>query len=85
MLQTIFLKEPETISWLRSFEKDSVFFDVGANVGLFSIFSSLVNGSRTFAFEPSSTNFLSLVKNINLNKVQKIAKAFVWGLIMKPN
>ena len=37
--QTLFTKEPITITWLRSFEKNKIFFDVGANVGMYSIFS----------------------------------------------
>ena len=39
--KTLFTKEPETIDWIRKFEKDSVFYDIGANVGVYSLFSSL--------------------------------------------
>ena len=34
----LFNKEPVTIDWIRSFEKNSVFFDIGANIGQFTIF-----------------------------------------------
>tara|TARA_B100001989_G_C24389409_1_gene388474 strand:+ start:21 stop:668 length:648 start_codon:yes stop_codon:yes gene_type:complete len=73
-------KEPETISWLRAFEKDSVFYDVGANIGIFTLFASIISEAKTYAFEPSSTNFITLVKNINMNGIQKIANPLCIGL-----
>ena len=36
--QSLFNKEPITIEWIRGFEKGSVFYDIGANVGMYSIF-----------------------------------------------
>ena len=30
-------KEPETLAWIDNFDRDSVFWDIGANVGLYSI------------------------------------------------
>src|SRR3990172_8514357 len=32
--------EPETINWIGSFDRGSFFFDVGANVGLFSLYAA---------------------------------------------
>ena len=32
-------KEPETLEWIDSLEKESVLWDVGANVGLYSIYA----------------------------------------------
>ena len=31
-------KEPETLAWIDTFQKNSVFWDIGANVGLYSIY-----------------------------------------------
>ena len=31
--------EPDTIEWIESFDRGSVFWDVGANVGLFSMYA----------------------------------------------
>jgi|MDSZ01.3.fsa_nt_gb FkbM family methyltransferase len=78
--KTLLSKEPETISWLRGFEKGSVFYDVGANVGAYSLFASLISEAKTFSFEPSSSNFVTLVKNINMNGIQKVAIPYCIGL-----
>ena len=32
------VKEKETIAWIDEFKKDSVFFDVGANIGLYCLY-----------------------------------------------
>ena len=71
--RTLISKEPETISWLRGFKKGSVFYDVGANVGVYTLFASLISQVKTYSFEPSSSNFVTLVKNINVNGIQKNA------------
>ena len=40
-------KEPETLEWINSFEyrENSIFWDVGANIGLYSIYNTLKNPS----------------------------------------
>ena len=40
-LNTFWTKEPETLEWIRSFKKKNktiIFWDIGANVGLYSIY-----------------------------------------------
>lgn len=51
-----------------------VVLDVGANIGLHSLFISKIvkEGSKIFAFEPCSSTFDILTSNISLNKVEKI-------------
>jgi len=78
--RTLISKEPETISWLRGFKKGSVFYDVGANVGVYTLFASLISRAKTYCFEPSSSNFVTLVKNINMNGIQKNAIPYCLGL-----
>jgi hypothetical protein len=39
MHKTFFTKEPETLAWIDIFERGSVFYDVGANIGLYSIYA----------------------------------------------
>lgn len=65
--KTFFSKEPETIKWIEDFGKNSVFFDIGANIGLYSIYHSYINNAETFAFEPSFVNLKLLLKNISIN------------------
>lgn len=66
-------KEPETIEWIeRCFSPGDVFYDVGANVGAYSLVAaSYWEGAvRVVAFEPGATNFARLVRNLVLNRVE---------------
>ena len=66
-------KEPETLEWIEEYGKGgAVLFDVGANVGLYSIYHSVLNKGETIAFEPSFFNLKLLLKNININSCQKL-------------
>ena len=38
-VNTFFTKEPETLDWIDGFEENSVFFDIGSNVGLYSCYA----------------------------------------------
>ena len=63
--------EPEMIEWLEGFDKNNtVFYDIGANLGVYSIYNSIVNqNSKTYSFEPSTDNLNVLSKNISLNNL----------------
>lgn len=77
--KTLFSKEPETIDWIRNFPPDSVFWDVGANVGTYSIFAGK-NGSRVFSIEPSFLNLETLQRNIILNNLNDSVSMIPIGL-----
>ena len=62
----ILSKEPETINWIKNFPKDSVFFDVGANIGIYTLFA-LFKGHEVIAIEPEAHNFCLLNRNIMIN------------------
>jgi FkbM family methyltransferase len=52
---------------------DSVFYDVGANVGFYSLLaSSLVGQGKVFAFEPVPRNIAYLRKHIELNRIANV-------------
>jgi|TARA_B110000027_G_scaffold113154_1_gene122098 FkbM family methyltransferase len=68
--KSLYLKEPDTIEWLDSFKDNSVFFDIGSNVGLYSIYSAKLKNSKVYSFEPSVFNLDLLAKNIYLNKLE---------------
>ena len=66
-VDTYFSKEPETLEWIDSFDMKEklIFWDIGANIGLYSIYNSLKHPkSTTIAFEPSSLNLriLTLIR-----------------------
>jgi len=66
--RTFLTKEPETISWINSFDKNDVLWDVGANVGTYSLYAGL-RSTRVLSFEPSSSNYHLLCKNIEMNEL----------------
>jgi FkbM family methyltransferase len=62
-------KEPWTVAWIETFQPGDVFYDVGANVGAYSLIAAASSGSRvrTIAFEPSAPSYHDLCVNIALN------------------
>ncbi|HUP58613.1 MAG TPA: FkbM family methyltransferase [Bdellovibrionota bacterium] len=72
--ETLVSKEPETIEWIRSMSEGEVLFDVGANVGLYSIYAGK-RGVRVYAFEPESANFALLNRNIQANGLSGCVEA----------
>lgn len=66
--------EPEVVSWIeQSFSPGDVFYDIGANVGAFSLISSKFHDHKviTYAFEPAYNTLPLLVENIFLNDCEK--------------
>jgi len=55
-------KEPETLAWIRSFEAGSKFLDIGANIGLYSLYAAKKR-VQTLALEPHPGNFMALAIN----------------------
>ena len=71
-LSTFYFKEPDTIKWLNEFEdKDNlIFWDIGANVGNYSIYAAQkYNSINVVAFEPSHSNLRILSRNISINNL----------------
>ena len=68
------VKEPGTVQWIRDYIKpDSVLYDIGANVGVFSLLASkqCQQAIKIYAFEPSFSTFPHLVFNILENGFEK--------------
>jgi FkbM family methyltransferase len=87
-VNTFFSKEPETLEWIDSFQenKNLIFWDIGANIGLYSIYSSLKHPKSTIiAFEPSSSNLRVLTRNISINNLEKNIKVIPMPLTNKKN
>jgi FkbM family methyltransferase len=63
-------KEPFTVEWIeRSITAGDIFYDIGANVGAYSLIAAKAtgNGARIFAFEPQASSFHDLCQNVLLN------------------
>ena len=72
-VNTFFTKEPETLQWIDNFntDKEIIFWDIGSNIGLYSIYSALKHKDiKIHSFEPSTSNLRILSRNININELQ---------------
>lgn len=83
-VETVLHKEPDTIEWIESFARDDVFIDVGANVGMYSIWAARVAGARVIAFEPEAQNYALLCRNIALNELGDRAVAYCAAIADMP-
>lgn len=64
-------KEPWTAGWLRDVvHSGDVLYDIGANVGTFSLVAARHCQARVVAFEPGYASFARLCDNIQLNGCQ---------------
>jgi FkbM family methyltransferase len=66
---SVLSKETDTIQWIDGFEKGTVLWDIGANVGVYSLYAAIKRSVSVLAFEPSAANFHVLSRNIYLNKL----------------
>jgi FkbM family methyltransferase len=64
-------KEPETLEWIENYGGAGAFFDVGANVGLYSLYYAKLFSDQVYSFEPSALNLGLLTKNISVNRLQE--------------
>ena len=60
-------KEPEILEWIEEYGGAGALYDIGANIGIYSLFYSKKQTGKVFSFEPSAFNLRQLVKNVNLN------------------
>lgn len=72
-------KEPGTVKWIESIQKNETVLDIGANVGTYSLIMALY-AKEVFAIEPSVTNYNLLCKNLVLNVRQETIPPIVTPL-----
>ena len=71
--ETFSSKEPETLVWIDDFPPNSVLWDVGANIGLYSIYAAKRPDIQVVAFEPSIFNLEFLARNVEINRLDNQA------------
>jgi FkbM family methyltransferase len=71
IIKEVFVNKVYTKDSVMIKEGDIV-FDVGANVGVFSIYASLIKNTNIVAFEPHPSNFEKLCHNVNQNEIRTI-------------
>ena len=59
----------------RYLKKGDVFFDIGANIGLFSVVAAgkIQSTGKVYSFEPVRSTFLRLKENIKLNNLSHVS------------
>jgi len=65
--------EPVLASLLSLCDQQTLFIDIGANVGLFALLIASRTGAKVMAFEPVRSTFSSLVRNCSLNSHLDVA------------
>jgi len=86
-VDTFFTKEPETLKYIDKFHKKKIiFWDIGSNIGLYSIYAAIKHKNiEIVSFEPSTANLQILSKNISINKLSEKIKICQIALSNKEN
>lgn len=75
-IRSLFTKEPITLAWIDSFKENQTMYDIGANVGMYTIYAAIMRNANVIAFEPESLNYAELNKNIFLNDLHNQVLAY---------
>ena len=73
-------REPETIDWIDRFEAPCIFWDIGANIGTYSLYAALRPGVSVLAFEPAPASYAALCRNVEENRRGEQIQAFCLAL-----
>lgn len=79
-VDTLYTKEPDTLAWIASFDPADVLADVGANVGMYTVWAAKTRGVQVFGFEPEAQNYALLNRNIMLNGLEERVRAYCLAL-----
>ena len=82
-VDSFFFKEPETLQWIDSFTNKNkiIFWDIGANIGLYSMYAAVKHRNiKIYSIEPSTSNLRVLSRNISINNFEK--KIFITQLAL---
>ncbi len=86
-VKRFYSKEPGTLEWIDNFNNDNIiFWDIGSNIGLFSIYASIKHKKiKVYSFEPSTSNLRVLSRNISINNLQEKIIINQFPLTLKHN
>ena len=87
-VDSFYKKEPETLEWIDNFNENKkiIFWDIGANIGLYSIYAALKHDNiEIISFEPSTNNLRVLSRNISVNNLEEKIKISQFPLSDKTN
>lgn len=64
--------EPETLAWIDRFAPGAVLWDIGANIGVYSLYAGKRGDIDVLAFEPSPASYAALCGNIAANRLARV-------------
>jgi FkbM family methyltransferase len=79
-MNSYYTKEPKTLEWINSFEPNSVLVDIGANIGVYTMYAAK-RGHTVYAYEPQAQNFSELMINIYLNGFSDNVHAYPFAIM----
>ena len=72
--------EPETFEWISShLNEEEVLWDIGANIGMFSLYAALGGKNKVLSIEPSAESYSTLNANIRLNHLDEYIDALCFA------
>jgi len=69
-------REPETLAWIDAFTAPGIFWDIGANIGAYSLYAALRPDIHVLAFEPGAASYAALCENIGANERHDAIEAY---------
>lgn len=75
--------EPEMLAWIDGFKAGETFWDIGANIGLFTMYAAQRKDLTILAFEPNGLNFGITIEHMVLNKLDAYAQCFCVAFAQK--
>jgi len=73
-VDTFHTKEPHTLRWLDELTGNDVLWDIGANIGLYTVYAAVTRRCRVVAFEPLVSNLYALTANVGINNIQDLVQ-----------
>lgn len=78
--RTLLTKQPDTIRWIDGFREGTVFWDIGANVGVYALYAARRGNARVVAFEPAAINYFLLTANCEANALETRIDSLLLGV-----
>lgn len=75
--------EPEMLNWIDSFKTGETFWDIGANIGVFTMYAAQRKDLNILAFEPNGLNFGITIEHLVLNKLDQYAQVYCIAFAQK--
>ncbi len=72
--------EPETNELIKNMGETDIFYDIGSNVGVYSLMAAQLRSVRTFSFEMELMNCSIQHQNIHLNQLQSLITLIPFAL-----